>query len=87
VISGRAKGIDAVIKRAPTIVSYGLTFTLRHLLIGQDGVTLSLHNTAQHGELVLDEYLATVFSLRDGKISAIDSYLSDVSLVNASFVK
>jgi hypothetical protein len=35
----------------------------------------------------LDEYLPTVFNLRDGKISAIDSYLSDVSLVNAFFVK
>jgi len=87
VISGTAKGIEAVIKRAQTIVSYGLTFTLQHILIGQDGVALSRHNTAQHGDLVLDEYLATVFGLRDGKISTTDSCLADVSLVNVFFVK
>lgn len=85
-ISGKAEGVDAVIRRSQTIVSYGLTFTLKHILIGQFGMALSLNNTARRGDLVLDEHLATVISLRDGKISAIDSYLSDIDMLNAFFV-
>lgn len=48
-ISGEASGVDAVIARAQRIVSYGLTFTLKHILIGQHGLALSLHNTAKNG--------------------------------------
>ncbi len=85
-ISGEASGVDAVTKRAQLIVSYGLTFTLLHILYGTHGVVLSLHNTARRGDLFLDEHLATVCSIRDGKIFAINSYLSDVDMVNAFFV-
>ena len=67
-------------------MSYGLTFTLKHIHFGQHGVALSLNNTAQRGARVLDEQVLTVMSLRDGKISAIDSYLSDVDMANAFFV-
>ena len=70
-ISGEAHGVDAVIERSQLIVSYGLTFTLKHILLGQHGVALSLNNTARRGDLVLDEHLATVLSLREGKIFAI----------------
>ncbi len=35
---------------------------------------------------LLDEHLATVFSLRAGNIFAIATYLSDVEMVNAFFV-
>ena len=35
---------------------------------------------------MLDEHLATVLSIRDGKISGIDTYMSDVDMVNAFFV-
>jgi ketosteroid isomerase-like protein len=85
-ISGEAHGVDAVIRRSQLIVSYGLTLTLKHILIGQHGVALSLNNTARRGDLQLDEHLATVFSLREGKISAISTYLSDVEMLNAFFV-
>jgi ketosteroid isomerase-like protein len=67
-------------------VSYGLTFTLKHILIGRHGVALSLNNTARRGDLVLDEHLATVLTIRDEKISAIDTYLSDIDMLNAFFV-
>jgi len=85
-ISGEAQGVDAVIRRAQLIVSYGLTFTLEHILIGRHGVALSLNNTARRGDLVLDEHLATVMSIRDGKVFAIDTYLSDIDMLNAFFV-
>lgn len=85
-ISGRAEGAAAVIARSQKIVSYGLSFELRHMLFGQDGVTLALHNTARRGELILDEELATVMTLQDNKIAAIDTYLSDIDMANAFFV-
>jgi uncharacterized protein len=85
-ISGEAHGVDAVIRRSQLIVSYGLTLTLKHILIGQHGVALSLNNTARRGDRQLDEHLATVFSLREGKICAISTYLSDVEMLNAFFV-
>jgi len=85
-ISGEASGVGAVIARAQRIVSYGLTFTLEHILIGQQGIALSLHNTAKNGNQILDEHLATVCIFRDEKICGIDTYLSDVEMVNAFFV-
>lgn len=85
-ISGEADGVDAVISRAQRIVSYGLTFNLKHILIGQQGFALSLHNTARKGTRNLDEHLAAVCILRDGKICAINTYLSDVEMPNAFFV-
>ena len=85
-ISGEASGVDAVIGRAQRIVSYGLTFELNHILIGQSGLALSLHNTAKKGTRSLDEHLATVCTLRDGKICEINTYLSDVEMANAFFI-
>jgi ketosteroid isomerase-like protein len=85
-ISGEARGIEAVIARAQKIVGYGLTFTLKHVLFGQFNVALALHNTGRRDHTVLNENVATVLSLRDGKISAIDTYLSDVKMANAFFV-
>jgi len=85
-IPGLAAGADAVVERAQLIASYGLNFALKGVLYGSEGVTLSINNTAHRGELVLDEHLATVCRVRDGKISRIDTYLSDVSMMNAFFV-
>jgi len=85
-ISGEARGVDAVITRAQRIVSYGLTFTLKDILISQHDPSLSLHNPAQNGKQILDEHLATVCMLRNGRICAINTYLSDIEVVNAFFV-
>jgi len=84
-ISGEAQGADAVLARARQIVGYGLDFELKHILIGQHHVALSLHNTAARGDLKLDEYLATVCFLRGGRISAIHTFLSDIDGMNAFF--
>lgn len=85
-ISGTAVGGDAVTARAQQIVGYGLNFELQDVLIGQHGLALSLHNTATRDSLVLDERLATVCQLRAGKISGIDTYISDIEGFNAFFV-
>ncbi|MFF8897365.1 nuclear transport factor 2 family protein [Streptomyces lydicus] len=85
-ISGTAEGADAVVERARRIASYGLNFELLHILASRENMALSLHNTARREDAVLDEYLATVCRLRDGKIASIETYLSDVPGMNAFFV-
>lgn len=85
-VSGIVAGGDAVVERARTIASYGLNFELLHILVSRENVALSLHNTARRGDAVLDEHLSTVCRLREGRIAAIETYLSDVPGMNAFFV-
>jgi len=85
-ISGLAVGVDATIEKAQKIASYWLTFTLLHLLEGEHGFALSLNNTAERDGLKLDEFLATVCVVREGRIASITTYLSDVAMLNAFFV-
>ena len=85
-ISGEARGIDAIHRRAQVIVDHGMKFELKHLLIGYHGATASLHNTAQHQGMTFDMHLATVMMMRDGKIIALDTYMSDIGMLNAFFV-
>ncbi|MER6300734.1 nuclear transport factor 2 family protein [Kitasatospora sp. NPDC001539] len=85
-ISGTAVGGDAVVERARKIASYGVSFELLHVLVSRDNMALSLHNTAQRPDAVLDEHLTTVCRLRDGRIAEIETYLSDVPGMNAFFV-
>jgi hypothetical protein len=58
-ISAEAQGVDPVIQRAQLIVSYGLTFTLKHILIGRHGVALSLNNTARRGDIIQSAKVAS----------------------------
>lgn len=85
-ISGTVVGADAVVNRAQKIASYGLSFELLHVLVSRENMALSLHNTAQRPDAILDEYLTTVCRLRDGRIADIETYLSDVPGMNAFFV-
>ncbi|MFG2884778.1 nuclear transport factor 2 family protein [Streptomyces sp. NPDC048297] len=84
-ISGTAVGAHAVVERAQKIAGYGLNFELLHILVSRDNVALSLHNTARRDDAVLDEYLAPVMRLRDGKIAGIETFLSDIPGMNAFF--
>jgi hypothetical protein len=74
-----------VITRAELIASYGVRFALQNVLVSRDNMALSLHNTARRGDVILDEYLATVCQIEEGKITAIETYLSDVEVMNAFF--
>lgn len=86
-ISGRAEGADAVVERAQLIASYGLSFKLENILLSRDNMALGLHNTAERDGLRLDEKLATVCRLRDGKIAEIETFLSDVPGMNRFFAQ
>ncbi len=84
-ISGPAHGVEAIIERARLIASFGLSFALEHVLVSRDHMALALHNTARRGELVLDEKLATVCHLKNGRITNIETFLSDLDGMNAFF--
>ena len=84
-ISGEVNGQSAIIARANQIANSGASLELKHILYGQYNVTLFVHNQASRGELILDEYLATVCTIYNGKISKIETYVSDVDGVNAFF--
>ncbi|CAM5663401.1 nuclear transport factor 2 family protein [Mycolicibacterium aubagnense] len=84
-ISGAAEGLTDVLARAALIASYGPSFTLEHVLFSRDNFALAIHNQATRGDLVLDEHLATVCTVKQGKISRIETYLSDIEGMDAFF--
>jgi uncharacterized protein len=84
-VSGVAQGVAGVLKRARVIVDHKMTLEVTHVVLGREGVALLLHNTGNFNGKVLDEYLTTVCTLRDGKIARLDTYISDISMVNAYF--
>lgn len=86
VISGEAVGAEAVTGRAVSLRAYGVNFELLHVLYGMYGVALSLHNTASRGDLVLNEYVAIVLMVKNGKITRITTLLSDVQGLNSFFI-
>jgi ketosteroid isomerase-like protein len=86
-LSGPAVGADAVIKRATQLRDFGVMLELKHILYGLNSVAISLHNTATRGDLILDEHVAIVCDIANGKISRITTHLSDVEGINNFFVE
>jgi uncharacterized protein len=85
-VSGVAHGVEGILKRAKAIVDRGVTLEVMHVVLGHEGVALLLHNTGKWKGKVLDEHLTTVCTLRDGKIARLDTYISDIPMVNDYFV-
>jgi ketosteroid isomerase-like protein len=85
-VSGLAQGVEGILSRADKLVSYGVKLEILHVVFGYEGVALLLHNTALRDGSVLDEYLTTVCTLRDEKIARLDTYISDVPMLNSFFV-
>lgn len=85
-MSGEARGVDAILKRSEILGSYGVKIEIEHVVYGFRDVALHLHNTAKRGGLILDEYLTTVCHLDGGKIRQLDTFISDVEMLNAFFV-
>lgn len=81
-VGGEAAGADAVIAKAEYLGSNGVHFELLHVLYGWKDVAVSLHNTAHRTDRILDEYLTSTLRLRDGKIERIDTYISDVPMLD-----
>jgi uncharacterized protein len=84
-ISGEARGVDGIMQRARVIASYGVKVEILHAVYGFSGVAMILHNTGKKGDRILDEHLAAVFSFRSDKINRLDTYLSDVPMMEGFF--
>ena len=84
-ISGEAHGVEGIMKRATIIASYGVKVEVLRPVFGFSGVAVLLHNTGSKSGLDLDEYLAAVFTFHGDKISRLDTYLSDVPMMERFF--
>ena len=84
-VSGEAHGIDAIFARFATLARFGVTITIEHIVLSRDGTAVILHNTGAHEGKALDEYLVSTLELRNGLIARIDTYLSDLDMMNAYF--
>ena len=86
-LSGEAKGADAVVNRARQLRNFGVMVELLHILYSMNGAALSLHNTAGRGDLKLDEYVVIAMELRDQKICKLTTHLHDVPAINGFFIE
>jgi ketosteroid isomerase-like protein len=82
-VGGEARGADAVVARGEYLGKHGVNFELLHVIFGQQGMGIILHNTGRREGAVLDEYLASIFTLRDDKIARVDTLISDVPMLDA----
>ena len=85
-VSGEARGVDAILKRSETLNRFGVSIKIEHVVYGLDDVALQHRNTGKHDGKVLDEHITTVCHLRGRKIHRLDTFLSDVNMVNDYFV-
>jgi uncharacterized protein len=83
---GEAHGVDAILKRAEIFHSYGVKIEIEHVVYGFRDVALHLHNTGNRDGLILDEHLTTVCHLDGERIRLLDTFISDVEMLNAFFV-
>ena len=84
-VSGEAQGVAGIIERATHFAAYALNIDILYVLYGYAGVALSLHNTGTHNGKTLDEHLTTVMTLTGSKIKRLDTYISDVAMVDDYF--
>ena len=84
-MSGEAHGVEAILKRANTLRSFNVSIEIEHVVYGLRDVALHLHNTGRYGAKVLDEHLTTVIHVDGGKIRRLDTFISDVPMLNAYF--
>jgi uncharacterized protein len=84
-ISGEARGVDAIMRRARTIASCDVKVEIIRAVHGFSGIAIILHNTGNRNDRILDEHLAAVFSFRDDRICRLDTYLSDIEMAERFF--
>jgi uncharacterized protein len=85
-MSGEAHGVEAILKRAEIMHRHGVNVGIEHVVFGFKDVAQHLHNTGQYGGKVLDEHISNIYVLRDRKICRIDTFVSDVDMLNAFLV-
>ena len=84
-MSGEARGVEAILKRANTLHGFNVKIEIEHVVYGLHDVALLLHNTGRYAGKVLDEHLTTVIHLDGGKIRRLDTFISDIPMLNTYF--
>lgn len=84
-MSGEAHGVEAILKRASTLHDFNVKIEIEHVVYGLQDVALHLHNTGRYAGKVLDEHLTTVIHLDGGRIRRLDTFISDVPMLNEYF--
>lgn len=84
-VSGDVTGVDGVFDRFAALASYGVDISIERVVVNQRGPAFILHNTGSQGGRVLDEYLVTVITVRDGRAARLDTFISDIPMMNAYF--
>jgi ketosteroid isomerase-like protein len=84
-MSGEAHGVEAILKRANTLHAFNVKIEIEHVVYGLRDVALHLHNTGRYKGKILDEHLTTVIHLDGGKIRRLDTFISDVAMLNSYF--
>jgi ketosteroid isomerase-like protein len=85
-VSGETFGLDGMFGRLEKLAGFEVNIDIQQGMVSPDGVAMILHNTGTHNGLVLDEYLVSAVTLDDGKASRIDTYISDIPMMDAYFV-
>jgi hypothetical protein len=83
---GRSARRGSHLETAEILGRYGVKVEVERVVYGFRDVALHLHNTGKHGDKILDEHLTNVYVLRGNKICRIDTFISDVDMLNAFFV-
>ncbi|WP_158912789.1 nuclear transport factor 2 family protein [Caulobacter sp. S45] len=86
-ISGVAAGVDGILKRAQMLSDHQVNIKVLHVVYGLFGFGLLLHNTGRKGERVLDEHLTTIMQMEGDRIDRLDTYISDVAMLEAYFAE
>ena len=81
-VGGEAVGADAIVARGKFLGEHGVHFELLHVIYGHEGMGIMLHNTGNFNGKILDEFLTTVFKLEGEKIHRVDTYITDVPMLN-----
>lgn len=84
-MSGEAHGVEAILKRANTLQAFNVKIEIERVVYGLQDVALHLHNTGHHAGKVLDEHLTTVIHLDGEKVRRLDTFISDIPMLNAYF--
>jgi ketosteroid isomerase-like protein len=82
---GEARGVEAILERANTLHGFNVKIEIEHVVYGLQDVALHLHNTGRCAGKVLDEHLTTVIHLAGGKIRRLDTFISDIPMLNEYF--
>lgn len=85
VVAGVARGVGGIMDRAKRFAEKSLSIQIEHVVVGHRGVALLLHNTGQSGSARLDEHLTTVIQLEGERIHRLDTYITDVPMLDRYF--